>query len=116
MKKMLGKKDKDANSMKKEAKLSAIQEMRDMASEMMGEGIKKKMDMPKKAVTVAADTDEELKKGLEKAEEILDSKPMEDYEEDTEVADVDDEDVTLEDITKMEQELAEMKKKLLAKA
>jgi hypothetical protein len=113
MKKMLGKKDKDTNPMKKEAKLSAIQEMRDMASEMMGEGIKKKMDAPKKAVTVAADTDEELKKGLETAEDILESKSIPDAEEDTE--ETSDEEVTIEDIAEMEKELAEMKKKLLAK-
>lgn len=112
MKKMLGKKDKDTNPMKKEAKLSAIQEMRDMASEMMGEGIKKKMDMPKKAVTVAADDEEGLKKGLETAEDILESKSP-DTEEDSE--EMSDEDVTIEDIAEMEKELAEMKKKLLAK-
>lgn len=59
--------DKD---MKKEAKLTALKGLRKTASEMMGSGIKDAVE-PKKTVTVAADNTEDLKKGLDKAKEIV---------------------------------------------
>lgn len=67
LKSLLGKKSKEGNSMRKEAKLSAIKALRDFASEMMGDDIKGKLTK----VTVAAKDQEGLKKGLEKAKEML---------------------------------------------
>jgi len=54
-------------SNKKKGKMSALSELRDMASSMMGGD----MDELKK-VTVAAKDKKGLKKGLEKAKQILD--------------------------------------------
>lgn len=69
MMKMLMKKKKDGKELSdsdKKAKLSAIKEMKDMASEMMSEKLK-----GLKKVTVASPSEEGLKEGLEKAEELI---------------------------------------------
>lgn len=55
---------------KHEAKRNMLQELKKMASGMLGEDLKGKMDGMKK-VTVAAKDDESLKAGLKSAEEIL---------------------------------------------
>ncbi len=102
--KMLGKKDKDQDPQKKEAKLNAIKEMRKVATDMMGEDLKSSM-MPKSAVTVAADDEEGLEEGLEKAKEMVASESEED-----------DEMPTMEELEEMEREIAEMKAKLKAQA
>lgn len=69
MKKMLDKKSsKDVSPEKKEAKLSALKGLRQMASEMMGEDLK---NGNLKKVTVAAKDTESLKEGLDKAKEIV---------------------------------------------
>ena len=61
--------------MKKEAKMKMLQELKKMATEMMGGELKGKMDGIKK-VTVAAKDDASLKKGLEKAGEMVEGKEM----------------------------------------
>lgn len=75
---MLKKKKKNKEMSKgMEHKMEMLEQLKAMASEMMGgdlEGLKK--------VTVAAKDDEGLKSGLEKAKELLRSKDDEDEEED----------------------------------
>lgn len=73
LKKMMGK-DDEGGDMKKEAKLSVLKELRELASKMMGDDLKNGMDSMKK-VTVASDSKEGLKRGLEKAEEMMDVGP-----------------------------------------
>jgi hypothetical protein len=67
--KLLAKKMKDGKKMsdnEKEAKSGVLSEMKDMASKMMGDKVK-----GIKKVTVASNSDEGVKKGLEKAKELL---------------------------------------------
>lgn len=119
LKEVLGKKDKKVDPDKKEAKLNAIKEMRKMASEMMGDSLKSKLSEPKKAVTVAADSKEDLKEGLKTAGELLDSTPEEDeeMEDPTEEAEEvsSDNEPSLEKIEELQKQIEEMKKALLAK-
>lgn len=108
LKDMLGKKPKTNDADVKEAKLTALKELKGMASGMLGGGLKEMMDAPKKSVTVAADSEEGLEAGLDKAKEILPEMPeMEEESEDSE-------DMTLEEVEAMERKIADMKKKLLA--
>lgn len=124
IKKMLGKKDKKPDNMEKDAKLSALKNLRNEMSQMMQGNLGEKMNK----VTVAAKDKEGLKKGLEKAEEILEEKPdMEEMEEaagedldndmelgeDEEHQDKVVEGMDEEAIDKMMQKLADMKKKLV---
>jgi len=60
----------DSGNMEKEAKLSALKELRGIASKAMGEGMKSKMDGMQK-VTVASDDKAGLVKGLEKAKALM---------------------------------------------
>ena len=104
------KKEEGMDPLDKEAKLTAISEMKKMAEDAMSEklgGLKK--------VTVAAPDEESLKAGLEKAEDIVESKmegedesEMED-EESSEVADMSE-----EELDKKIQELLALKSKLKA--
>jgi len=67
--KLLAKKMKDGKKMsdsEKEAKSGVLSEMKDMASKMMGDKVK-----GLKKVTVASDSEEGVKKGLEKAKDLL---------------------------------------------
>lgn len=73
-KKMMNKDDDSDNSMKKDAKLSVLKELREMASGMMGDDVKNGMESMKK-VTVAAPSTEALKEGLQKAEEVVEEMP-----------------------------------------
>lgn len=67
LKAMLGKKPKESDSVEKDAKMNALQELRKMASGMGQDGLKGRMDK----VTVAAKNPEDLKQGLDKAKEIV---------------------------------------------
>lgn len=105
------KKDECMDPLDKEAKLSAISEMKKMAEDAMSE----KLGSLKK-VTVAAPDEESLKEGLEKAEDIVESKlgeddsEMEDSEEEgSEVAEMSE-----EELDKKIQELLALKSKLKA--
>ena len=66
----------DMKQMKKQAKIDAIKAMRSIASDAMKGPLKDKIEGMKK-VTVAADSSEGLKKGLEKAKELTDKMPEE---------------------------------------
>lgn len=121
LKDILGKKPKAADGDMKESKLKALKEMRGVASEMMGSGLKSALE-PKQAVTVAADSAEGLKEGLDKAEDILEDglemkEGMEDSMADSdEDEDSEDGEMSLEEIEKLERELAAMKQKMMSKA
>lgn len=70
MDKLKKKKSKEMSPTEKDAKMSVVESLRDMASKAMGDklqGLKK--------VTVASDSKEGLKKGLEKAEDLLNNLP-----------------------------------------
>ena len=62
--------------MKSQSKLKALKELNKVMKDMMGEEVKSKIGGLKK-VTVAASNAEDLKKGLNKAEEILDKPSLE---------------------------------------
>lgn len=74
--KRMEKKGKKLNPLEQKAKMGVIKELSDQAGAMMGDKIK-----GLKKVTVASDSPEGLKAGLEKAEEIVDPKESEDGEE-----------------------------------
>lgn len=65
--------------MKKEAKSKMLQELKKMATDMMGGELKGKMDSMKK-VTVAAKDDKGLEKGLDKAKDMVAGMPELDAE------------------------------------
>lgn len=67
-------KPKKEDPMKKEAKMNVVKDLREAASDDMKESLKSGM-MQK--VTVAAPDKESLKKGLEKAEDVLEEMPEE---------------------------------------
>lgn len=71
MKKMLDKKKGQGkmSEVEKDAKMSVVNHMKDMASKMMGDHVK-----GLKKVSIASNSGEGLKEGLHKAEEILDSR------------------------------------------
>lgn len=69
MKKIKEGKTIDTNSKEYSAKSDILKEIKDVLSEGMAEKLK-----GMKKVTIASDTDEGLKAGLEKAEEVLDSR------------------------------------------
>lgn len=69
MKDLLGKKSKEVDPLKKEAKLKALKELRAMASGMGGDDVKSGLEK----VTVAATDKAGLKKGLDKAKEVVDT-------------------------------------------
>lgn len=79
LKAMFGKKSKDVDPVKKEAKLNALKGLRSMATDMGGDDVKRGMSK----VTVAADDKEDLKKGLDKAKELVESPELEAAEEAT---------------------------------
>jgi hypothetical protein len=69
----------DNGEMEKDAKLSALKELRGIASKAMGDGLKGKMDGMQK-VTVASDDKAGLVKGLDKAKELMKKSPLLDDE------------------------------------
>ena len=77
-KRMLEKK-KPLSDVERDAKSGVLKDLRDYASGLM----KERLDGLKK-VTVASDSEEGLKEGLEKAEEILETKEESSEEEDPE--------------------------------
>lgn len=129
MKKVLGKKDKSENPVKKEAKLSALKGLRDEMSNMMQGDLGQKMNK----VVVAAKDKQGLEKGLDKAKEVLDTMPDnsaeeqieeetgEDVDNDAEVGESDEHQdkvishMSEEEIDEMMQKLIEMKKQLSSK-
>jgi len=70
MDKLKKKKSKEMSSVEKDAKMSVVESLRDMAAKAMGDklhGLKK--------VTVASDSKQGLEKGLEKAQDLLSNSP-----------------------------------------
>lgn len=122
MKEMMSKKSKEKDPMQKEAKLSALSKLRKEMSSLMQDDLGGKMSK----VVVAAKDKEGLKKGLDKAEEMLEEPEMERAEEemgedldgDMEIGeDSEHQDkvvgkMDLAEIEEMMSKLAEMKKKL----
>lgn len=104
-------KSEGMNPIEKEAKMAAVSEMKKMAEDAMSEklgGLKK--------VTVAAPDDESLKQGLEKAEDIVESK-LGESEDESEMEDESEEDesetaMSEEELDKKIQELLALKEKL----
>ena len=115
LKDMLGKPDKEQDSMKKESKLKALKALRKMASDMESEDIK-----GIRKVTVAAPDKEGLEKGLEKAKEIVEN-PMEmaeEMSEDSEMEEMEESAEETDDLSEIEEaikKLEEKKAKLLNK-
>jgi len=107
----MDKKDKKM-SMDKLAKMDLLKSLRKMAMDMINEGGEEEMDSLKK-VTVAAKDEEGLKAGLEKAEDILESK-ME-GEDEEELADAE-EKAPEDEIAALEAKLAALKAKKDLKA
>ncbi len=98
----------EMDPMAKEAKLGVLKHLSDMAAEAMGSklgGLKK--------VTVASDSEEGLKKGLDKAEDIVEGSPeLEESEEESESEpEMGYEELSPEEIDAKIQELMELKKK-----
>lgn len=124
------KKDKPLSDTAKEAKMSVVKDMQKMAADAMRDGLKGGL----KKVSVASDSPEGLKKGLEKAEELVESgltgeEEMEEKEPGEELAEAEEEvpSVTPEGEENLDEEcseeeldaklakLMELKKKLQAK-
>lgn len=109
------KKKKEMSPVEKEAKMSIMKDIQDMASKAMGDklgGLKK--------VTVASDSPSGLKEGLEKAEDMLEAKEeteMPEMMDDSEMEDEMsmDEDMSMEEIDQKLQELLDKKKALESK-
>lgn len=69
LKAMMGKSE-ESSGMKKDAKLSVLKQLRQMAADMVGDDVKGGLDSMKK-VTVAAPDSSGLAEGLAKAKEML---------------------------------------------
>lgn len=119
--KLLAKKAKEQkgpmHGPKMDAKAAMAKELSDSLGSDILDGIK---DMKK--VTVASDSKEGLKEGLEKAEDILDKPEMEDSEDESEMEESEDESEMEEpsedlesEISKLEKELEKKKKQLVSK-
>jgi hypothetical protein len=115
LKKLLGKKDKKQDSMKKDVKLSALSNLRNAMSDIMKEGLNGKLSK----VTVMSDDKEGLKEGLEKAKEMMESNP--ETEENPEMEEQENEsceeneEMSLEELESEMKKLEEKKKALLLK-
>lgn len=94
------------NEKKLSAKKNAMKELSDMLGEDITEGIK-----GVKKVTVASDSEEGLKKGLEKAEDVLESRESEEEDMDSEMMEDESEDDLASKIASLEQQLKELKSK-----
>lgn len=83
LKAMMGK-DEAGDSMKKDAKLSVLKQLRQMAADMVGDDVKGGLDSMKK-VTVAAPDKSGLEHGLEKAKDMLAGHEMDDMHDDADM-------------------------------
>lgn len=100
---------KEKQSMDKLAKMDMLKALRKMAMDMINEGGQDEEEMLQK-VTVAAKDKEGLKKGLEKAEDVLEGMPEGESEE---MDEMDSEESPEEDIAALEAKLAALKAKKL---
>lgn len=101
------------DEMKKKAKMKVVGDLRNMAMDMMGSDLGKHMEGAKK-VTVASKDTEGLKAGLEKAEDLVEGMPEEGGEEtpSEEMSDLEEMDLSAEEIEEMMRILQEKKDKL----
>jgi len=106
MKELLGKKSKEADPLKKEAKLKALKELRAMATGMGGNDVKAGLEK----VTVAAPDKDSLKMGLDKAKEVVDKSPTADFahSEDDESPEAEASETPAEEASEMEDIVTEM--------
>jgi hypothetical protein len=110
MLRMLGKKKEKMGDAEKEAKMSVIKEMRNMASGIMGDNLKNL-----KKVTIASDSKEGLEEGLDKAKEVIEKQPMqEESDESSEEEQMEDCNMSEDEIDEKIKELMDMKAKLKA--
>lgn len=113
--KLLAKKAKEQkgpmHGPKMDAKAAMAKELSDSLGSDIMDGVK---DMKK--VTVASDSEEGLKKGLQKAEDVLEAKSEEEDEDETEKEESDmseeDEESESEDSVSLESEIAKLEKEL----
>lgn len=103
---------KEKQSMDKLAKMDMLKALRKMAMDMINEGGQDEEEMLQK-VTVAAKDKEGLKKGLEKAEDVLEGMPNGESEEMESEDEMDLEESPEEDIAALEAKLAALKAKKL---
>lgn len=113
---MLKKDKKKMSPSEKEAKMSVLKDLKSVAEEAMGDDLK-----GMKKVTVAADSEEGLEEGMDKAKELLKAKmgdmspaDAEHEEEEMEEESEDSEDMSEEELDAKIAKLMEMKKKLKA--
>jgi hypothetical protein len=109
----MDKKKKPETDMQKEAKLTALKDLRSLASSMMGEGLKSKMEAPKKAVTVAADDEKSLMEGLDKAKEMVPE--MEDMMPEAEEEETEESSEKDSEIADLKKQIEELKAMMLNK-
>lgn len=111
MSKLMGKsEDLDSSSM--DAKMKVLEELRDMATSLMGEKLDKKHGM--KEVSIAAPDSEGLKKGLDMAKELMpeEGESMK-HEMDEMSMESEDEDMDVEEIDSLIRELEDKKRQKL---
>lgn len=105
--KKLEKKGKKLSPLEQKAKMDVVKELQSQAGDMMGEKLK-----GLKKVTVASDSEEGLKAGLEKAEEVLEQKEEAEQEDESEEMSAEsEEELSPEEIDAKIQELMALKKK-----
>lgn len=108
--KKLEKKGKKLSPLEQKAKMDVVKELQSQAGDMMGEKLK-----GLKKVTVASDSEEGLKAGLEKAEEVIEQKQESEQEDESEEmsaeSDESEEELSPEEIDAKIQELMALKKK-----
>jgi hypothetical protein len=112
MSKLMSKSDDSSDSSKMDAKMKVLEELRDMATSLMGDKLEGKSGMQK--VSVAAPDSEGLKKGLEMAQEIMpeEGESMK-HEMDEMSMESEDEDMDLEEIEALMRELEDKRRKKL---
>lgn len=95
---------KEKSMDKKKAKLSQLKDLSDEMKKMMGDGYADSM----KKVTVAADSEEGLEKGLSKAQEIMKKKGLMEDEEMSEEEKEEYEDIDDSEEEELEEDMEEM--------
>jgi hypothetical protein len=109
------KSQKEMMPLEKDAKVRAVQAMRKMASDEMAGPLKQ---LGAKKVSVMADSEEGLKEGLEKAEEIVEEglpKKLDSEEGEEEMGEMEEECKSPEEVDAKIAELEALKAKMLAK-
>ena len=116
LKEMMGQSDESGDSMKKDAKLKVLKQLRQMAADMVGGDVKDGLDSMKK-VTVAAPDKAGLEDGLAKAKDMLAGHEMEETDDTAELPDDEMEAEESEEMSpeEMKAKIAELQAKLAAR-